>query len=78
MLQKMNDAVLKGYAALITLHSDERGDNENLGRMLMLGLVLIPIVILIATMGNTIFEAANEQWEELTGTPGAAGTGLDP
>lgn len=78
MLQKMNDALLKGYAALITLHSDERGDNENLGRMLMLGLVLIPIVILIATMGNTIFEAANEQWEALTETPGAAGTGLDP
>ena len=38
--------------------------------------VLIPIVILIATMGNTIFEAANEQWG-LT-EHRAAGTGLDP
>ncbi|MEC8159025.1 MAG: hypothetical protein VX095_07170 [Pseudomonadota bacterium] len=78
MLQKMNDALLKGYLAIITFHSDERGDNENLGRMLMLALVLIPIVILIATMGNSIFEAASNQWDELTGTPGAGGSGIEP
>ena len=56
---------------------NERGDNENLGRMLMLALVLIPIVILIATMGDTIFTAANEQWEELLDTDGAGDGSLD-
>lgn len=78
MLQKANDVLLKGFIALKMLHADERGDNENLGRMLMLALILIPIVILIATMGNTIFEAANTKWEELTGTTGAGGSGLSP
>jgi hypothetical protein len=73
MLQKVNDVLLKGYIALKMLHADERGDNENLGRMLMLALILIPIVILIATMGNTIYEAANAKWTELTGTAGAGG-----
>ena len=71
MLQKMNDVLLRGYVATKALHTDERGDNENLGRMLMLALVLIPIVILIATMGDTIFTAANEQWEALQTVDGA-------
>ena len=78
MLQKVNDALLKGYIAVKMLHADERGDNENLGRMLMLALILIPIVILIATMGNTIFEAASTKWDELTSTTGAGGSGLAP
>ena len=78
MLQKMNDALLKGYLAIITFHSDERGDNENLGRMLMLALILIPIVILIATMGNSIYEAASTRWDELTETTGAGGSGIAP
>lgn len=77
MLQKINDVLLRGYVAAKALHTDERGDNENLGRMLMLALVLIPIVILIATMGDTIFTAANEQWQELLSTDGAGDGSLD-
>lgn len=77
MLQKINDVMLRGYVAIKALHIDERGDNENLGRMLMLALVLIPIVILIATMGDTIFTAAFEQWEELLDTDGAGDGGLN-
>lgn len=78
MLHQVNEAFLKAYVVIKMLHSDERGDNENLGRMLMLALILIPIVILIATMGGTIYDAANEQWEALTGTAGAGGSGLSP
>ena len=77
MQKKMNDVLIKGYLAVKVLHTDERGDNENLGRMLMLALILIPIVILIATMGNTIFEAAEAQWQALTDdTTGAGGVEL--
>jgi len=78
MLQTMTNLARQAHIALTQLHKDERGDNENLGRMLMLALVLIPIVILIATMGGTIYDAANEQWEALTGTAGAGGGTLNP
>jgi len=51
-----------------SLHRDERGDNENLGRLLLLALVLIPLIILITVFGQEIYEAAQEQWSEVMGT----------
>jgi hypothetical protein len=79
MLQTIITVARQAHIAFTHLHNDERGDNENLGRMLMLALVLIPIVILIATMGGTIYDAAAEQWRVLsTSTTGAAGSGLSP
>lgn len=50
------------------LHRDERGDNENLGRLLLLALVLIPLIILITVFGQEIYEAAQDQWAEVMGT----------
>jgi len=47
------------------LHYDERGDNENLGRMLILALILIPLVILLATFGQEIYDSAEEAWGEV-------------
>jgi len=78
MLQTMINIARQAHIAFTQLHKDERGDNENLGRMLMLALVLIPIVILIATMGGTIYEAAQDQWNTLTNTSGAGNSGLSP
>lgn len=55
------------------LHADDRGDNENLGRMLILALVLIPLVILIAFFGDTLWTKAKCQWDAVIGD--TAGTG---
>jgi len=55
--------------ALTKLHSDERGDNENLGRLLILALILIPLIILIAFFGQEIATAAKEKWDEVFGNP---------
>lgn len=52
-------------AMMSALHADERGDNENLGRLLVLALILIPLIILIAFFGNDIATAAREKWDEL-------------
>ena len=41
---------------LMLLNQDERGDNENLGRLLLLALVLIPLIILITVFGQEIYE----------------------
>ena len=49
------------------LHRDERGDNENLGRMLILALILIPLVILLATFGQEIYTSAQKQWKTVIG-----------
>lgn len=51
------------------LHADERGDNENLGRLLILALILIPLIILIVFFGQQIADAARTKWDELTGKP---------
>lgn len=51
------------------LHADERGDNENLGRLLILALILIPLIILIVFFGQNIADAAKKKWDELTGKP---------
>ena len=47
------------------LHEDERGDNENLGRLLILALILIPLIILIALFGDTIAKEAKTQWDKV-------------
>lgn len=52
----------------IALHENERGDNENLGRLLILALVLIPLIILIAFFGDEILTKANEKWKEIFDT----------
>jgi hypothetical protein len=51
------------HIKLMQLHNDVRGDNENLGRLLLLALVLIPLIILIAFFGQDILEKAGEQWD---------------
>jgi hypothetical protein len=53
---------------LTILHSDERGDNENLGRLLILALILIPLVILIVVFGNDIATKAKTAWDSLAGS----------
>ena len=50
-----------------SLHQDDRGDNENLGRLLILALVLVPLVVLIALFGQQIFDKATEKWNEVIG-----------
>jgi hypothetical protein len=52
---------------LSCLHADERGDNENLGRLLILALVLIPLIILIAIFGQDIVTRARAAWDSIIG-----------
>ena len=59
---------------LMALHKNERGDNENLGRLLILALILIPLVILIVFFGQQIADAARTKWDELVGKPVAPNT----
>lgn len=54
---------------LSALHKDERGDNENLGRLLILALILIPLIILIAFFGDNIATAAKTKWDEIFNKP---------
>jgi hypothetical protein len=56
------------FIQLMLLNRDERGDNENLGRLLLLALVLIPLIILITVFGQEIYEAAQEQWDSVMGS----------
>ena len=53
---------------MMRLHKDERGDNENLGRLLILALILIPLIILIAFFGDAIAQKAADQWKKVFGT----------
>lgn len=63
-----NETCLNDLASLMSaLHADERGDNENLGRLLILALILIPLVILIAFFGENIASTAKKKWQEVTG-----------
>jgi hypothetical protein len=52
---------------LIALHQDERGDNENLGRLLILALVLVPLVILNILFGDAIYTKAKAVWNDVMG-----------
>ena len=61
----MKDQLNEWFGILKALHEDERGDNENLGRLLLLALVLIPLIILIAFFGQDIFKAAKKKWTEV-------------
>jgi hypothetical protein len=54
--------------AINPLHRDERGDNENLGRLLLQALVLIPLIILITVFGGQIYDEAQAQWEDVMDT----------
>jgi hypothetical protein len=54
---------------LAALHTDERGDNENLGRLLILALILSPLIILIVFFGQQIATEAKTQWDKLFGKP---------
>jgi Flp pilus assembly protein TadB len=65
----VNDQISEIAVHLNALHSDERGDNENLGRLLILALILIPLIILIAFFGQEIATAAKEKWDEVFGNP---------
>ena len=67
-ISMMAQQVTKVGDFFATLHENERGDNENLGRLLILALVLIPLIILIAFFGDEILTKANEAWEEVFGT----------
>ena len=55
--------------ALREFHESERGDNENLGRMLVLALILVPIVIVLTVFGNEIVPKAKEIWAQVIGAP---------
>lgn len=55
------------HIKLMQLHVDTRGDNENLGRLLLLALVLIPLIILISIFGQEIYTAAQGKWNEVMG-----------
>lgn len=59
------------------LHADERGDNENLGRMLILALVLVPLVVLIAFFGDAIWKKGKCQWDQVMETDVTAGQAKD-
>ena len=72
MIQRtfLDQQQLSSFAEFLTiLHSDERGDNENLGRLLILALILIPLVILIVVFGQQIADAAKKAWDALIKKP---------
>ena len=54
-------------SALREFHENERGDNENLGRMLVLALILVPIVIVLTVFGNEIVTKSKEIWAQVIG-----------
>lgn len=72
MIQRnfINQQHLSDLSKFLTiLHTDERGDNENLGRLLILALILIPLVILIVVFGQQIADAAKKAWDDLIKKP---------
>jgi hypothetical protein len=78
MMNRLLLTIKKGLAvtrsAQKALHEDERGDNENLGRLLILALVLIPLVLLVAFFGDNMYKEAKCQWDNVFGQ-GTTGTG---
>lgn len=65
--EMVTDQVAEIARVFSALHSNERGDNENLGRLLILALILIPLIILIAFFGQEIADAAREAWDNVIG-----------
>ena len=65
--EKVMDQSAEIAGLMDALHADERGDNENLGRLLILALILIPLIILIAFFGSEIAEAARAAWDKVIG-----------
>lgn len=70
-MKSINEMVTDQVAVIArsfnALHSNERGDNENLGRLLILALILIPLIILIAFFGQEIADAARTAWDKVIG-----------
>lgn len=69
----MNAMIKACRTTLVALHHDERGDNENLGRMLVLALILIPLVVLLAMFGGTIYDNAKCQFNGIMGADVTSG-----
>ena len=53
--------------SLRDFHESERGDNENLGRMLVLALILVPIVIVLTVFGTEIVTKSKDIWQQVIG-----------
>jgi len=68
LTNKVAAMLMCGWSLISRLHQDERGDNENLGRMLILALILIPLVILLGTFGSEIYGSAKSAWTEVMKT----------
>ena len=65
LTNKVAAMLMCSWSLISRLHQDERGDNENLGRMLILALILIPLVILLATFGGEIYSSASTAWDDV-------------
>ena len=70
----MNAVIKACRTTLVALHNDERGDNENLGRMLVLALILIPLVVLLAMFGGSIYDQAKCQFNSVIGADVTSGS----
>lgn len=68
------EPLLKARGLGRALHKDDRGDNENLGRLLILALVLVPLVVLIAFFGDNIWKKAECQWDKVFKTDVTSGS----
>ena len=66
-LEGLRRTISEAAGPVIAFHRDERGDNENLGRLLILALVLVPLVVLIILFGNQIFDKAKATWDGVMG-----------
>ena len=64
---KAQDSLVELKSALRSFHQSERGDNENLGRMLVLALILVPIVIVLTVFGTEIVTKSKEIWQQVIG-----------
>lgn len=66
-------SLLATFAQKISvLRNDDRGDNENLGRMLILALVLVPLVVLVSFFGKQIFNKGACTFNKMINDPGTA------
>lgn len=70
LVPKLNCELVSLKNSMRSFHENERGDNENLGRILILGLILIPIVILLTLYGQDIVDIVKEQFEAVIGEQG--------
>ena len=65
---KAQSSLVELKSALRSFHQSERGDNENLGRMLVLALILVPIVIVLTVFGTEIVAESKSGWDVVTGS----------